>query len=464
LSRRYDDSSIAWKTTPTMAQQDLVRPANLAEGPIVSVNLPRCLFIATCLIPQVARPVSAQEWTRFRGPNGSGASDADSIPATWTEEDYNWRVALAGEGHSQPVIWGERIFVTSAPDNGNERLIHCLSVADGRVLWRRSFPSKFHRKHQLNSFASSTPCVDEERVYVAFSTPESYAVLALTHDGEYSWSADLGPFVSRHSCGTSPIIFENLLIVGNEQFENPNTESPDVHDAVGNSFIAALERKSGKLVWKTPRRDGLVAYSTPCVLRSESGTDQLICCSWGHGIASLDVRTGAPIWEARLFDKRTCSSPILAGGLVIGTCGAGGGGNYLVALRPGGSGDVSQSHLVYKLDKSVPYVPTPVAHGDRLFLWSDQGVVTCADVRTGTVRWQQRVRGRYFGSPIRVRDRLYCMSVEGDCVVLAAGTEFLVLGRNPLGEGSHSTPAIADGRMYLRTFGHLISIGGTKRP
>jgi outer membrane protein assembly factor BamB len=150
----------------------------------------------------------------------------------------------------------------------------------------------------------------------------------------------------------------------------------------------------------------------------------------------------------------------VASGLVIGTCGSGGGGNYLVAVKPGGSGDVSNSHVAYKLTKVMPYVPTPITNGDLLFLWGDKGVVTCVNAPTGETVWAERVGGNFFGSPIRVEDRLYCLSADGDCVVLTATSQFKVLARNPLGEGSHSTPTVAGGRLYLRTFSHLISIGG----
>ena len=389
---------------------------------------------------------SAQEWTRFRGPNGTGISEATTIPTTWTEADFNWKIELPGNGHSQPVLWGDKIFLTCSNDEGAERVVLCLDVASGDTVWKKKIPSRTHKRHSLNSFASATPAVDEDQVYVAFSTPDRYSLIAFDHAGGERWDADLGPYASQHSCGSSPILFEDMVILGNEQD--------------GPSSLIAVDRKTGKKRWETPRRTSLTAYSTPCVYLPPAGEPQLIFNSKAHGISAVDAHTGSLIWEAPLLDKRSCSSPIVAGGAIIGTCGSGGGGEYLVAIRPGGRGDVSDSHVAYKIERGAPYVPTPVVNGDLLFLWTRNGIVTCADARDGRQIWQKRVGGNYYGSPVRVRDRIYCMSADGECVVVRAAEEYELLARNPLGEGSHSTPAVAGGRMYLRTFNHLISVGG----
>ena len=165
----------------------------------------------------LAAAAQGQEWTRFRGPNGSGLSSATTIPTQWTESDYNWHVTLPGIGHSSPVIWGDKVFVTSADEETAERLVLCLSADDGRVLWKRNFPSSAHHKHLQNSFASSTPALDQNHVYVCWTTPEEYALVALTHDGDEAWHIGLGPFVSQHSGGTSPIVYRDMVVLGNDQ-------------------------------------------------------------------------------------------------------------------------------------------------------------------------------------------------------------------------------------------------------
>jgi outer membrane protein assembly factor BamB len=184
--------------------------------------------------------------------------------------------------------------------------------------------------------------------------------------------------------------------------------------------------------------------------------------SWAHGITSIDPKTGKTNWEAAgVFKLRTVSSPVVAGGLVFGSCGSGGGGNYVVAVRPGNA-QGRAAELAYKVTASAPYVPTSVAKGDLLFLWSDKGIATCIKAATGDKVWQKRVGGDFFGSPVRVGDRLYAISLDGEVVVLAASENYDLLGRNPLGETSRATPAVAGGAMYLRTLSHLFSIGGKK--
>lgn len=395
--------------------------------------------------------VAGQDWTRFRGPNGSGVSPATNLPARWEDTDYLFRVELPGAGHSSPVAWGQRVFLTSAADDGATRIVLCLDAVSGAILWTRTFPASEHSKHQLNSFASPTPCCDTERVYVSWSSPESYLVVALDHQGGELWRADLGPYVSQHSAGPSPIVYQNLLIVGNEQD--------------GESSLVALDRESGQVVWETPRRTEKVSYSTPCVYRPAEGPEELIFLSWAHGVSGIDPRTGGTNWElAGVFDKRTVSSPVLGAGLVFGTCGSGAGGNYLAAVRPAAASGQAPAE-VFRIDKSAPYVPTPVVVDNRLYLWSDQGVAGCVELPTGKVLWQKRVGGNYFGSPIWAGGKLYCLSSDGEVAVVAAADEFELLGKMNLGELSHSTPAISGGRLYLRTQSHLFAIGpaGTGR-
>ena len=405
-------------------------------------------------------PALGQEWTRFRGPNGTGVSDAKTVPAEWTPEAINWKVKLPGAGHSSPVLWGDKIFLTGAENNTTAlRVAFCLNAADGSLAWSRSYPSKLHKRHEFNSFASATPAVDEERVYVVWSTPDEYSLIALTHDNEEVWRKDLGPFISQHSCGTSPIIYENLIILGNEQ-DAKSEQDPDVK---GVSFLIAVDRRTGETVWQVPRESKIVPYSTPAIYHAPGGGPaELLFNSTAHGITSLDPLTGKFNWEVGgLLDKRSCSSPVLlSSGLITASCGSGGGGNYIVAVKPATKAAPNSGSVAYKFDKGAPYVPTPLAKGDMLFLWSDGGVVSCLDAASGDLHWQRRVGGNYFGSPVCVDDRLFCVSTEGDVVVVAAKKEYELLAKNPLGEVCHSTPAVAGGRMYVRTYEHLTSVGG----
>ena len=410
-----------------------------------------CSVLLRCsLLVWFASAAVGQEWTRFRGPGGAGEVDVDSIPTSWTTKDYRWRVKLPGTGHSSPVIWAERIFVTCAIEKDATRIIRCLDTSDGGLIWKRAFPSTTYSKNKFSSFAASTPSVDEDHVYMTWTTPEEYIVVALQQaKGREVWRRDLGPFVARHGYGSSPILFDDLLILANDQGEE--------------SFAIALDRTTGQTRWKTERRTKKAAYSTPFIYRPEDGLPELILTGRAHGVCSFDPRTGKANWEVDVLNHRVVGSPAMAAGMIFASCGSGGGGKQMVAVRPGNPRKGIEANVAYEIKGSLPYVPSCVARGELLFLWSDSGVVTCLDAPTGKVRWRERVGGNFFGSPVRVADRLYCMSRDGEMVVLAAGAERgKVLARIDLEEPTQATPAVAGGVMYLRTASHLMAIGGTR--
>ena len=403
----------------------------------------------------------AQEWTRFRGPNGTGISHVETIPTKITDADIQWKVELPGTGHSSPVLWGERIFLTSTGDKAGGISVLCLNAKEGGLFWRRDFSLTPFPRHPYNSFASSTPAVDAERVYAVWNEPEHYWLTALDHDGKTVWQRDFGPFVSQHGCGVSPIIHKDKVILGNEQdevkFVKESTRS-------GESFIVAVEAQSGKTLWQIPRRSAVVAYSTPCVYQPKSGNPALIFASQGQGIYAADPDTGRILWDYdQAFDKRCVSSPLIAGDLLLGSCGSGGGGNSITAVRAGDAATGRKAELAYRMKKSAPYVPTGVVVGEWAWFWSDAGIVTCLNAPTGEVRYQERVGGDFFGSPVWVDGRLFCVSTAGELVVLEACERFNVLHRYALGELCHSTPAVALSRMFIRTEKHLWSFGGAKR-
>lgn len=400
--------------------------------------------LAACLLlAQIAGSASAQEWTRFRGPNGSGVSTATTIPVQWTDKDYRWKAKLPGVGHSCPVLWGDRVFVTSADNETGKRFVLCYNAKDGSRRWQREFDGVRHGKHADNSFASATPAVDAERLYLCWATPKEYVVVALDHDGKDVWRVDLGPYKSGHGFGSSPIVHDDLVIIANDQD--------------GTSSVVALDRGTGKERWKTQRKSK-AGYATPCVYQPKDKAAELILTSWEHGISSIDPKTGKENWELDIFSKghveTPIGSPIVAGDLVLGTCGWMGVKKEIVAVRPG-----AKQPEAYRIDRAAPLCLTPLAKDDLLFVWSDEGIVSCASLATGEIHWRERVPGTYYGSPVWANKHLYCMSRDGDVLVLAAAKKFAQAARNPLGEGSHSTPAIAGGRMFLRTFSHLICVG-----
>jgi outer membrane protein assembly factor BamB len=388
-------------------------------------------------------------WTRFRGPNGSGVCETADIPVTWIDRDYRWKVELPGKGFSSPVVWKDRVYLTSGIAEQSTLVVLCLKTADGSAIWQRSFKVKPHPKYKANLDACATPSVDNDRVYVAWAGAEEHVIVALDRlDGQEVWRRDLGPFVAEDGFGASPVLVGDVVVVANDQDEG------------GTSSVVALDQKTGKTRWNVPRESNKAAFSTPCVFEPQGGQMQVIMLSRSHGITSLDPASGTKNWELEAFQMRTTGSPLSVEGILFASEGGGTAGKNLVAVRAGIPERGTQPELLYRISEAVPYVITPVARWPLVFLWSDRGVVTCIDGPTGKVHWRQRVGGEYLGSPVRVGDRLYCMSLKGEMVVLAAAEEFKLLARIDLGEPSNSTPSLADGVMYLRTHSHLMALGG----
>jgi outer membrane protein assembly factor BamB len=308
--------------------------------------------------------------------------------------------------------------------------------------------------HTLNTFASSTPAIDADLIYVAWADPKAITLLALKHNGDEAWRKDLGPFVSQHGFGASPIVFGDLVILGNDQGDEVGK---------GTSFLVAFDRKTGNEAWRTPRKTREVSYSTPCIYQPKGSEPQVIFNSGAEGMTSVDPKSGKVNWQIDLFDKRSCSSPIVIGDLIFGSCGSGaGGGNYVTAVRGPNGKERTAPEVAYKVTKAAfaPYVPGFVAKDDMIFLWSDKGFVSCLKAETGDPIWQQRIGGTFYGSPIRVADKLYCMEASGNMVVVAADTKYKLIAKNKLGEPGNSTPAVAGGVMYFRTLSHLMALGG----
>ena len=317
---------------------------------------------------------NAQEWTRFRGPNGTGIGLAKGIPSKFTVDDADWRVALKGEGHSSPVLWGGRVFVTGSNRAKGTFIVQCLRAKDGSEAWSVSRPQKSYRMHQYNHLTSSTPATDGKQLVVLVSEPDAHTVFAVDLEGKKLWERKFETIISNHGGGVSPIFYgDRVILAGDEE---------------SRSFLTALDAASGNVLWKTDRANVKTAFSTPCRFVDPSGTEGLLFNSMAHGITFVDPSTGKTFWEqVDLFDKRTVSSCLVVDGLVIGTCGSGGGGNYLVALKPGSAAKGASPSLAYKLRRSIPYVPTSLAKDGLLFLWSDSGIVTCVRGKSGEIVW-----------------------------------------------------------------------------
>jgi outer membrane protein assembly factor BamB len=401
-------------------------------------------WIVCCLTTpgQDAEP-NNNVWPRFRGPDGLGLNPGSSCPIPRSESDIAWKIELPGKGHSSPVVWKDKVFVTAGNPASAQRFLLCLRSADGHVTWTREYPSQTHRLNRDNSYATSTPAVDEARVYFYWTTPEAANIAAVQHDGTEVWRRNLGSFASQHGGGTSPICFEDKVIINNDQD--------------GQSFLIALEARTGEPCWKIPRRTDRTAYATPCVYRPVGKAPELIFTSSSHGVTSVNPKTGQVNWElTNAFPWRVVGSPTVADGLIVASCGEGGIGRRLVTVNPG-----AQDHsptLAYEMKTKIPYVPTPIAIGKHLFLWGDNGLIVCLLAKTGQRIWEEKIPATFYGSPIWADGRLYCLSKEGVLYVIAADAHYSLVASMPLGEPSFATPAVANHTLYLRTETHLMAI------
>jgi outer membrane protein assembly factor BamB len=323
-----------------------------------------------------------------------------------------------------------------------------LDAETGSTLWTRAFKSAPHHLHAANSYASSSPVVDAERVYITWASPESLVVSALRHNGDGAWRRELGPLEYKHGFGGSPALVDGLLIVAN--------------DNSGESFIAALDAKTGEPRWRRSRAPGTESYATPAVWRAEDGSSQIVVHSTEEGMAGLSPADGNVQWQVKdAFPVRCVFSPLVAGGLILGGSGEGGNGKSFTAVRPPTSAG-GEAKVAYQLTKSLPQVPTPVATDELLFVWSDRGVVSCYELATGNQHWTERVGGNYYSSPIIAGDTLYGVAADGEVIAIAADKEYKLLGRSELGEASSATPVIHGGKMYLRCETSLAALPASK--
>ena len=275
---------------------------------------------------------------------------------------------------------------------------------------------------------------------------DEYFIVA--HDfksGKELWRTQLGASLSKHGHGTatSPVLFEDLVIILNEQ-------------DTGTGYIAALDQATGKERWKIERKIEIMTYATPIIIEVK-GEPQLINSCLDDGLMGINPRTGKVLWNTPgNFDLRTVAMPVHWKGIVYGSCGGGGKGKLMLAVKVGGKGNVSQTHIAWKRQRSLPYVPTPIVYGEHIYLWLDNGIVICANARTGEEVWNERVgRGDFSSSPVCIDGKIYCSSRTGEFTVIKASPKYELLGRSQLGEATHATPAVSKGRMFLRGFKKL---------
>ena len=409
-------------------------------------------------------PAFGENWPRFRGPTGQGLSTEKNLPVHWTAaSNIAWKTAIPGEGWSSPIVWGDRVFVTTATDNGSQCRVLCLDRGTGQVLWGRFVCEQVpRRKESQNSFATPTPVTDGERVCAVFADG---SMVALAFDGSVAWTNHEVKFYSRHGLGASPIIYRHLLIMpfdGSNPVDKPGqypNNTPE--ERLGwqipwdKSFIAALDMKTGKRVWTGKRGLSRIAHPTPIVIPVD-GRDQLISNA-GDVVQGFDPLTGERIWTARNQGEGLVPSPVAGRGLLFASSGFE--KTTLRAFRLGGQGDVTGTHLAWEQNKGCPTRPSLLFVEPYVYGLGDGGILTCYQPETGEVVWQERVGGNFSASPVYADGKAYFLSESGETTVAVLNPEFKVLAKNPLKEKCQASMAVSQGRLFIRTAKHLYCIG-----
>ncbi|MBX9680072.1 MAG: PQQ-binding-like beta-propeller repeat protein [Gemmataceae bacterium] len=394
----------------------------------------------------------ADNWSRFRGPNGSGVSDDANIPVKFSDkENLAWKVAIVGVGEGSPVVWNDRILLQNSSADGSKRSVQCRNFKDGELVWESAIDAVRAKTHPKNSMASQTPATDGKAVYAAMWDGKHVFLNAYSFEkGEKLWSHDLGAWESQHGPGSSPIVYKDAVYFSFDM---------DAKSAT----LYAFEAKTGKKLWTAPREGYRACYAAPIILESKSGP-QLIVTST-TAVTSYDLDSGSTNWNwtwthTSKQPLRAVAGSLLVGDTVISFTGDGGGDRHTVALKlPDATG--ARPTIAWEMRKDLPYVPGPLAKDGHLFFVADKGFAGCYNAKTGSKDWYERVpEANFTASPVMARDRIYAPSEEGDVYVFKAdASKFQQLAKNHVGERIRATPAVANGKLLIRGQNHLFCFG-----
>jgi len=385
----------------------------------------------------------ARFWPRWRGPSGQGLVTGTGYPDKWSAtENVLWKKPVPGSGNSSPIVWGDRIFLTAAQENGRRLSLLAFRRTDGALLWEAVAPEGgVERVHAKNGFASATPSTDGERIYVSFGTR---GLMAFDFSGKLVWRQDLGAMSNYWGTAGSPLLYKDRVILYQDQNRN--------------SFIAAFDAKTGKQLWNTPR-NASVGWGTPAAIHA-AGRDEIIV-NGQNAVVAYNPDNGQELWRANGTTIETIPTPVVGHGLVFTSSGRAG---PTLAIRPGGQGDVTNTHLAWTSPRGSPFVPSPVLYGGHLYMVNDMtSIATAFDAVSGATLWQGRLgvaqREGFSASPIVADGKVFFTNDNGETFVLRAGKEFDLIHVNSIGERTLASPALVDGRWYIRTEGHLFAIG-----
>jgi outer membrane protein assembly factor BamB len=404
----------------------------------------------------MASSALAENWPGWRGPRGDGTVSEKGIAQKWngeSGENILWKSPLPGTGHSSPVVWDDAVFVTACLLEDQSRVLMRVDANSGKLVWQQTiFTAPLEKRHKLNSYSSGTPATDGRLIYVTFLepdfgstsqvTPGNLVIAAYDFAGQQKWLVKPGRFSSTHGFCSSPVLFENKVIVNGD------------HD--GDGYIVALDRETGEKVWRVERPNNTRSYVTP-LIREIDGRTQMVL-SGSKCVTSYDPRTGKELWYMDGPTEQFVASLVYNGTYFFLT--AGFPEHHILALRTDGMGTLDEDHIVWRTTRNCSYVPSPVICGDYFLVVADNGIATCYEANTGKQQWVSRLAAMNHSASLLTMDGVVLfIADDGITRVVRPGPEFELVSENPLGEDCYASPAVSNGRLFLRGSKHLFCIG-----
>jgi len=389
-------------------------------------------------------------WPGWRGTNGSGVAPGGRPPIRFSQRHgYRWRIPVPGRGNSSPVIWDQHVLLTSALEEADppQLALLCFDRRDGRLRWQATVELLKSRTHPKNGYASATVATDGVRIFAFFGAS---GLACFDFKGRVLWEADLGPVDHQWGTASSPVLFDQSVI--------------QLCDAAEDSSLVAYHMASGRLLWRTPRPSH-GCWTTPVLVELEEGRQELVVNGGAEGengqrmVVAYDPSEGSQLWQVRGTSDLVIPTVLVGNGLVYSLSGRNG---PILAIRPGGRGDVTQTHVVWSYRRGGPYIPSGVVYRNRLYVVTDAGHLTSYNAGDGAVIWRHRLRGPFTASLIAADGRIYAANERGTVYVVAAADQFKLLAENALDEPCLATPAMADGELFIRTEGHLYCFPGPR--
>ncbi len=434
------------------------------------------LFTANFLVSSLTLSASGKNWPQWRGPESTGISVEKNLPSEWSAtKNIKWKVPVEGKGHSSPIVWGNKVFITTGiegevipnvqqpqrkeiygesgkhpdgvgADRKHKLKVLCYDRNTGKLLWEQiAYEGQvFDYRHRKNTYASATPATDGKYVFAYFSTEGLYAY---DFNGKLKWKADMPKLgTASVGSGSSPTLFGNYIIVQCDE---------DLQKGKG-SFIAAFDKKTGKQVWRTPRKVD-VTWSVPIIVQTKTRAELITCAA--EVIVSYDPKTGKELWRTKGLASNAVPSPVTNGEMVFVFSGYP--TKIAKAIKLGGRGELKDTDIAWSYGKGTAYVPSPILYDNLIYLTTDRGILTCLDPKTGEVKYEGGripIPATFTASPVAFEGKILLTSEDGDTFIIKAGTKHEIIATNSLDEPVYASPAISDGMIFIRAEKNLYAI------